>query len=230
MASLIWNPPERRGICGIYCDNEESLVWNFQKWSMEKKQKVISRMAIKKIIRHTNGVNYVVARWIKNGSMGMKWAVEWEACLVPMKLWDSSGSSWSESLLPRELWPWEVIQSGHELEKIHKMKRNHECCGLTRAERSTVLLKPSQVLTLKNTSEIANKVQPEYQVQDWNKQGQSSPKSTWSEDMSATCQWGGEWQRPVCGHPDPFEELSVLWLPLFPVKESEKMEGILAGM
>lgn len=36
--SIISKGPEQRGICGIFYDNEDSLVWNFQKWSMEKEQ------------------------------------------------------------------------------------------------------------------------------------------------------------------------------------------------
>lgn len=143
----------------------------------------------------------------------------------------ASGSCWSECLsTPKaELWPWEITQSRHDLENTQKMKGSLERCGLITTERrSTVLLKPSQVLTLKNASKTANKVRPEYQ--DWDKQGWNFCKSTWSNDMRASCQEGGEGQRPVCGHTEPFEELSVLWLLLFPVKRSEKMEGILTEM
>lgn len=36
MASLIWNCPAGRVLCGIYWDNEESSMENAQKWSMEE--------------------------------------------------------------------------------------------------------------------------------------------------------------------------------------------------
>lgn len=116
----------------------------FRNGAWRRNGKLLFGMAIKKIIRHTNGVNYVGARWIRNDGMGMKWVTEWEQRFDHGKLYRAT-------MIQRTSSRWE---------------RSHGCCGLTSTEgRSTVLLKPRQVFS---------RARPECLMQDWNKQGKVS--------------------------------------------------------
>lgn len=95
---------------------------------MEEKEKVIFGTAIKKIIRHTNTVNFVVARWIKNDNMGMKQELEREACQV-LNRQEIALDHHDISVDKVQLIPWKTMQSHHDLDNIHKKRKRPRMQG-----------------------------------------------------------------------------------------------------